>query len=119
MTIRQVERFFTAVMLRLGYYDWNVHVHTGTDSYCWISSKVIDVGLGYDGDVRQIMLHEIAHIDTARFCNQKHTPVFWKRLEYLTWKFLDCGLDAHQLAHRQWQSEGMYRKEFDICIRKH
>jgi len=95
-------------MIRLGYYDWSLNVKPGHDSYCWRRSKRIDIGLDYGGDIRQIILHEISHIDTARFCNQKHNPTFWKRFDYLCWKFLRQSPDEIQCRHKKWQSNGYY-----------
>lgn len=100
--------FFKKVMVRLGHHNWLMVMRAGNDNYCWRKSKEITIGVDYDGDIRQIILHEIAHIDTARFCNQGHNPSFWKRLEYLCWKFLGQQLDESQQRHKQWQSEGYY-----------
>jgi len=104
MKQKYYNQFFNNVIIKLGYYDWTIRFCN--DNYCWLRSKRIDIDLSYDGDVRQIILHEIAHIDTAKYCNQKHNPAFWKRLEYLTWKFLKQGLDENQKRHKQWMSNG-------------
>ena len=104
---RYLLSFFKNIMIALGYYDWSIRFCT--DNYCWIGSKIIDIDPAYNGDVRQIILHEIAHIDTARFCNQKHTPDFWKRLTYLTWKFLKKDLDEHQKRHKEYMTIGLYK----------
>ena len=66
----------------------------------------------HKGDIRQIILHEIAHIDTAKYCNQRHNPQFWKRLEYLTNKFLKKGLDKHQLKHKEYMTNGYYSLKY-------
>lgn len=108
--MRGLYHFFSDVMIRLRYHGWTLNLKGGHDSYCWIDQKRIDVGIDYNGDPRQIILHEIAHIDTAKYCNQKHNPQFWKRLEYLIWKFLKGYLDKNQLNHRKWSSKGIYRK---------
>ena len=80
----------------------------GNDSYCWIGSRQIDLGMDYDGDARQILLHEIAHIGTARFCNQKHNIQFWQQLEELTWRWMKRTLDASQLQHKHATGGGIY-----------
>ena len=101
-------------MIKLGYHGWTLNFCN--DCYCWINKKRIDIDLSYGGDgadVRQIILHEIAHIDTAKYCNQKHNPQFWKRLEYLIHKFLKCELDEHQQHHKKWMSNGYYK----ICYK--
>jgi hypothetical protein len=102
--------FFKNVMIKLGHYDWSIRFCN--DNYCWIEHKRIDINLTYDGDVHQIILHEIAHIDTAKYCNQKHNPDFWKRLNYLTWKFLKKDLDEHQKRHKKYQTNGLYNMRY-------
>lgn len=98
--------FFKNVCIYLGIHDWTINFCN--DNYCWETDKRIDVDLNYNGDIRQIILHEIAHINTAKYCNQRHNPDFWKRLEYLVWKFLNCDLDEHQIRHKQYLSNGIY-----------
>ena len=96
--------FFNNVMARLGFHGWTLR--PCKDSYCWEKQKRIDYNPGYDGDPRQIILHEIAHIGTARFCNQRHNKAFWDRLEDLNSRFLGKSLDGHQLKHKTYTSEG-------------
>lgn len=100
--------FFSNVMAALGYHGWTLEVHSGPGSYCWVTQHRISLGIGYAGDWRQILLHEIAHIDTCRFCNNKHTPQFWQRCEDLVSRFLKTGLDEHQMRHRNFAGEGRY-----------
>jgi len=107
---KKLYHFFKNVTIRLGYSDWKIHFCN--DNYCWKRIKTIDINPNYDGDPRQIILHEIAHIDTARFCNQKHNPSFWKRLENLNRKFLHCDLDSHQIEHKKYMSEGFYSLKY-------
>lgn len=97
-------------MMFLGHHDWTINFCN--DYYCWHFYKRIDIDLSYDGDVKQIILHEIAHIDTAKYCNQKHNPAFWKKLEYLTWKFLKTDLDEHQKKHKEYMSVGYYSLKY-------
>jgi len=96
----------------LGYYDWIINFCNSC--YCWHLHKRIDINLNYGGDIRQIILHEITHIDTAKYCNQKHNSQFWKRLEYLTWKFLKEDLDKYQKKHREYTSSGYYSLKYKI-----
>lgn len=103
-----VLHFFRRVMLWLGHYGWTLNMRTGHDSYCWLQAKRIDLGMDYNGDVRQILIHEIAHIGTARFCNQKHNETFWRHAEELTRRFLGCELDENQRRHRAWTGGGIY-----------
>ena len=104
------ESFFKNVMAQLGYYEWNIQFCS--DSYCWVKQKKITVDENYPGDIRQIILHEIAHINTAKYCNQKHNLDFWKRLSYLTRKFLKNDLDQEQKNHREYFSIGFYNLSY-------
>ena len=107
MDSKQITHFFNNVMVELKHYDWKIIFNN--DNYCWIKNKIITIDLNYDGDVRQIILHEIAHINTAKYCNQKHNLSFWKELEYLTQKFLKKDLDENQKRHKQWMTIGIYK----------
>lgn len=98
--------FFNNVMIKLGHHGWSINFCN--DSYCWKEHKRIDVDINYHGDIRQIILHEIAHIDTAKYCNQKHNPDFWNRLQYLNYKFLKKDLDENQKRHKKFMSFGYY-----------
>ncbi len=106
--MHETEQFFKAVMLSLNQHGWKLRLKPGSDSYCWVGSKRIDIGVGYAGDLRQIILHEIAHIGTARFCNQKHNETFWRHYEDLVAKWLHTGLDIHQIRHQQGTGGGIY-----------
>ncbi len=103
-----MRHFFNNVMICLGHHEWLITFGQGSDSYCNIRDKIINIGIDYGGDLKQIILHEIAHIGTAKYCNQKHNPQFWKRLEYLVWRFLRTELDKHQKNHKQWMGKGIY-----------
>ena len=102
----QFVHFFKNVCMHLRIHGWKIEFNG--DNYCWKHKKTITIDPDYDGDVRQIILHEIAHINTCRFSNQKHTPAYWKHLEYLTRKFLKKGLDKHQLKHKKYMGDGIY-----------
>lgn len=110
MNEKEVQSFFKNVIIRLGHYGWNINFCNSC--YCWLPHKRIDINLNYGGDIRQIILHEIAHIDTAKYCNQKHNPQFWKRLEYLVRKFLKSDLDKYQKKHREYMSSGYYSLKY-------
>ena len=98
------QQFFKDVCINERIHDYTLNFCC--DSYCWQKAKRIDIDWNYDGDLRQIILHEISHISTARFSNQKHTPEFWKYLEYLCHKYLKQGLDENQLRHKLFASHG-------------
>lgn len=103
---KKLINFFKNVNYYLGIHDWDITFNG--DSYCWYSEKNITIDQNYKGDVKQIILHEIAHINTARFSNQKHNPQFWKHLEFLTIKFLKRKLDKSQINHKRYMTDGIY-----------
>lgn len=102
--------FFNNVMNDLNHQGWSINFCS--DCYCWKSYKRIDIDLRYKGDIRQIILHEIAHIDTAKYCNQKHNPDFWKKLKYITKKHLNSDLDEEQKKHMKYMTNGYYSLKY-------
>jgi len=75
-------------MIRLGYHDWSLRlISNSSEGYCWIKRKIIDLGLS-NKCPEELLIHEIAHIDTCRFCNNKHHLEFWRRYKELMRKFL-------------------------------
>lgn len=93
-------------MIALGHHGWTLNFTN--DYYCWQGKRTIDICLDYPGDVRQMILHEIAHIDTAKYCNQRHNPDFWKRYEYLTRRFLRSDIDENNKKHKNYMTIGYY-----------
>jgi len=106
MIYKKYVNFFNNVCIYLGIYDWDIKFNG--DNYCWKYNKTITIDPNYNGDLRQIILHEIAHINTAKFCNQKHNSQFWKLLEQLTYRFLKKDLDKQQIKHKQYMTNGIY-----------
>lgn len=105
---KQIQHFFNTVMIKMNYHGWLLNIKPGHDSYCWINLRRIDIGTEYTGNIRQILLHEIAHIGTARFCNQKHNAQFWKHLKGLMWYWIKQPLDINQLRHKRSTGGGIY-----------
>jgi hypothetical protein len=88
MSTRDLQHFFNNIKVRLGYYDWKLRiVSNSSEGYCWHHNKTIDVGENAR-DTKQLTLHEFAHVSTNRFCNDKHSPAFWKEYEDLLRRFL-------------------------------
>lgn len=88
MIDRKFLQFFNNVMMRLGYYDWTLRiVPDSSEGYCWKGRKIIDIGEG-NSNPRQLLIHEISHIGTCRFCNNKHHEFFWRRYRDLMRRFL-------------------------------
>ena len=85
--------FFTNVMLQLGHYGWCLNfVPYSSEGYCWKKEKRIDIGIDNE-NAKRLLLHEIGHVDTCRFANNKHHISFWRRYEDLLRRFLpetDC-----------------------------
>lgn len=104
-----LQHFFNNVTVRLGYYDWRLNLKMlSSEGYCWKHSKTIDIGLD-NGNPKELILHELAHINTCRFCNQKHNFDFWKCFEDLMRRFLP-GVEISQAMrfHQSYVSKGVY-----------
>lgn len=85
--MNDIHYFFKNVMFALGHYGWELKLDDSKEGYCWKKAKRIDLGIN-NSDVKSLLLHEIAHIDTCRFMNNAHWITFWKRYEGLMRKFL-------------------------------
>ena len=103
---KQMNHFFNNVMHRLGYYDWDLRIRSNSsEGYCWRRDKTID--LGEDSKVwESLLLHEISHIDTCRFCNNRHHVEFWRRYEDLMRRFLP----DRDVSSRYNEDVGYFRK---------
>jgi len=101
--------FFNNVTIKLCIYDWKINfIENSSEGYCWKKRKVIDIGLR-NKNIKQLILHEIAHIQTCRFCNQKHNYVFWKTFDNLMRRFLSNEkINESNKLHRQYVSNGFY-----------
>lgn len=98
-------------MIRLSHHGWRLNLKPfSSEGYCWLHSKTIDIGLDHPCP-KELILHEIAHIGTCRFCNQKHNFDFWKLFEDLMRRFLP-GVEISQSMrfHQSYASVGVYRK---------
>ncbi len=98
-------QFFKNTMIKLNHHDWKLRFVN--ESYCWENRKIIDIGLRVKNK-KQMILHEIAHIRTCRFCNQKHNPDFWKYFDDLLKRFLFEDICKEQLRHKKWSTKGKY-----------
>jgi len=107
MNNKPLTHFFNNVMIRLGYYDWKLKFTD--DSFCSKNRKLITISRKVKNK-KQMILHEIAHIGTCRFCNQKHNFKFWKHFDDLRRRFLpNEEIDVIQLGHKEFASKGIYR----------
>jgi len=80
----------------LGHKDWSLR-WMPSDAFCWREKKRIDICPmeTLDGS-KQLLLHEIAHIDTAVLQGCQHHLRFWRHLENLVQKYLGSELDDYQ-----------------------
>ena len=102
--------FFNNIMISLCYYDWKIKITN--DSYCNINKKIITINKNCK-NMYQMILHEIAHIGTCRFCNQKHNPTFWKHFKDLLYRFLpNSYICTEQLNHKKYMTIGIYSKVY-------
>ena len=100
-----ISHFFNNVKNSLGYYDWKLNFVIGSsEGHCWHKTKTIDIGLTCK-DLELLVLHEISHIDTCRFCNNKHNITFWYRYEDLIRRF-----NKHSPMPRRYNLEGGHYK---------
>ena len=103
-----LEHFARNVLRYLRREDWKVEwVPNSGEGYCWMTGKRITIGLDCP-DLKELFLHEAAHIDTCRFTNQKHTPAFWKRFDDLRLRFLKGVPESDGSKRmRKWMSDGI------------
>lgn len=107
---KEIVHFFNRVLLYIGEYNWRLNlVQNSSEGYCWKSRKVIDVGAG-SKDIKQLILHEAAHIKTCRFCNNKHTQEFWREFDRLMDRFLPgAEINESNKLHRKYMGKGFNR----------
>jgi hypothetical protein len=107
--MKELTQFFKNVIIREGFYDWKLNlVENSSEGYCWHHKKTIDIG-ALNKHPKELILHEVAHIDTCRFCNQKHNPQFWKRFDELMRKYSKEPESTTSKKHRKYSSEGFYK----------
>ncbi|MCK9435095.1 MAG: hypothetical protein M0R32_09830 [Candidatus Cloacimonetes bacterium] len=107
---KEITHFFNRVLLYLGEYGWSLNlVPNSSEGYCWKTRKVIDAGEN-SKDIKQLIIHETAHIRTCRFCNNKHTLDFWMEFDRLKDKFLPgVEISESNKLHRQYMGNGFNR----------
>lgn len=107
---KSIEHFFRNVLVCLGIYGWRLRwVESSSEGYCWKGRKIIDIG-EQALNKKELVLHEISHIRTCRFCNNKHTQDFWWEFERLMNKFLpSIPMSKSAILHRQYMGSGFYR----------
>ena len=116
---KQLLHFFNNVTIRLCIYDWKlVFINNSSEGQCHIREKTIYIGLCYNNH-KELLLHEIAHIGTCRFCNNGHHIAFWKRFEDLMRKFLPNdtiseSMQNYKLSYKKitYNLNNMYWAEF-------
>ncbi len=105
---KQINHFFKNVMYRLGYYDWTLNIKpNSSEGYCWRKQKRIDLGEDTT-DWKSLLLHEIAHIDTCRFCNNRHHKSFWRKYEDLIRRFYSGKIEINSYN----EDVGYFRKVY-------
>ena len=106
---RKIEHFFKNVLLCLNIHEWSLRwVPDSREGFCWLRRKVIDLGEDVY-DKKHLLLHEIAHISTCRFCNAKHTKEFWKLYDDLRRRFLPGDDSPSQISHKKVQYKSFYK----------
>ena len=107
--MEKLNHFFRNVLIKLSIHGWELNLIPGSsEGYCWKNKKVIDLGLK-NKNPKELLLHEIAHITTCRFCNQKHTPAYWKLFRDYMRRFLPGQeISVSMKNHMLHSSEGIY-----------
>ena len=84
MTKPEAETFFAMVMRDLGHMGWRIEWYKddSREGYCWRTLKKIDLGPAAE-DLKDLILHEIAHVDTCLNDNDKHGPDWLQRFQEL------------------------------------
>ena len=86
---KENEEFFYSVINDLGHYGWKLEWYKDDshEGYCWQHNKTINIGPATE-NVKLLILHEIAHIDTCLGHGNKHEKEFWQQYEKLLKKYL-------------------------------
>ena len=86
---KENEKFFYGVIKDLSHDEWKLEWYRKdrVEGYCWLNKKIINIGPSA-GNIKRLMIHEIAHIDTCISENNKHKKEFWKRYVMLLEKYL-------------------------------
>ena len=112
---KAIKHFFNNITINLGIYDWTLRlVPNSTEGYCWHYNNQIDVG-EKNSDPKRLILHELAHVNTCRFCNNKHDSTFWKLYKELLYKVLKKDFDEGDLLHKR-HSDGI--GYYKMCYRR-
>ena len=111
---KELLHFFNNVMIKLNIHGWKLILNEDkSEGYCWINKKNIDIGLNYENP-KELLIHEIAHINICRFCNNKHTFDFWKTfLDYMRRFIPKEKISKNASNHMKFAGNGYYRKCYD------
>ena len=113
--MRDLTHFVNDVLMRLGHHGWHVkQVSHSVEGYCWKSRKILEIGMAGPCPER-LALHEIAHIRTSKWCNNRHDYGFWFAYDDLLRRFLDPqGLNGEEREDREhWKGVGRYSRIYE------
>lgn len=86
--MKDLIHFFNRVKIYLSLYNWDIKfIDNQQEGYCYKERKTIEIGLK-NRNPKELILHELCHAYTSRFCNNKHDHAFLKELLLLRQKFL-------------------------------
>ena len=103
--------FFKNVLMYLNIHGWKLElIKDSSEGYCWKNRKVITIGLN-SKHIKSLILHEISHIRTCIFCNNRHSYSFWKEYRMLTKKFLGEVGDFE--FEKEYLNVGFYKLCYD------
>lgn len=93
----EVQAFFERVMADLGHEGWTIR-WCKSDAYCWRSKKVIDLWPDEsEFECKQLLLHEIAHIDVVPEGGNQHTLELFAWQKKLSERYMGVSLSPGQV----------------------
>jgi len=107
MNREEYEKFFYKVIKDLGHDEWKLEWYKDSrvEGYCWPDRKIINIGPSA-GNIKRLMIHEIAHIDTCLNKNNKHKKEFWQKYVKLLEKYLpSTKISKSEKYHKKLNTE--------------
>jgi hypothetical protein len=113
INIKKLQHFFNNTMIKLGFHGWKLKFVSGSEGYCWLSRRIIEIGID-SWNPQELILHEISHIGICRFCNNKHNFDFWNRFGDLMRRFLPSkSWSGESLLHQTFTGAGFYHRVYE------
>ena len=108
--VKDLQHFFNNITNQSGLYPvWKLRLKEGSrEGYCWKRQRIIDLGLE-NKHTKELILHELAHTHTCRFCNNKHTKDFWNLFRDYMRRFQPgIKVSESMRSHMSFEQEGPF-----------